>query len=606
MIDFERSQIPFSSQAIELSVEDYQSFIEPILRKNSESFFKQDVEEDDFIDFYCKKFDHYSKKTENSSEKEIYSLFKFILSFYFNPYDEKHPFDAGFKFANGTDTGLPTDIPLHHQDFLKGIVEKISCPFMRSRIADILYSIRKKDKRRNAELALDAYLIVSEKLAEKDLWAPIPTPYIKRALSLSKWLKNPEIHQNVIEKIQNFIKKKNFPFIAKIVLLLIGEKESNKDLLISILDDKARKENRIDDWAALKKVNHKMKRPKDVDFCKRRQSEIYEQQAEEADDPFHKEYWSLKSLETLPETQETKSQREKLNTHLSQASNDILKEMKLVRISLPEDCLTLIEKKSNEIKEKISEIKEKISGRSFHEVWPILLSYFTFPSRKKLEEEVEKEKSNLLGLFSPCIEYSSSSTVNSQDRSQCHRLESPDGQLSFFYTKRYFKSLTLLMFLPVLKGLEIIREEHKEIGEHDWRDLLSRSPLVPPENLRSFSKGFYDWFLAENCSALPTLIPQCENFIRFLIQQGGNNTGVYRNNEHRQEEDSFKKNLEHQIIKDTFGDDWLLQLKIFFLNEGNNGFNIGANIRHGLVNDSYYFDLKCEYIVFLILKVLIK
>ncbi|HXH54279.1 MAG TPA: hypothetical protein VNK03_00830, partial [Gammaproteobacteria bacterium] len=104
----------FFNQAIQLSIENYKNHIEPIITSKFHNQLLEVLQEKSLKEQLCIR------------EKEIYLLFKIILSFYFDlSLDRKNPSSAMVVNQQG-DSGRPSDIPENHQEFLQKIVNAIS------------------------------------------------------------------------------------------------------------------------------------------------------------------------------------------------------------------------------------------------------------------------------------------------------------------------------------------------------------------------------------------------------------------------------------------------------------------------------------------------
>ena len=158
---------------------------------------------------------------------------------------------------------------------------------------------------------------------------------------------------------------------------------------------------------------------------------------------------------------------------------------------------------------------------------------------------------------------------------------------------------------PIINGLESIRTEHAHVTENDWYDLLEDCSFIPKDRLQSYQLGLHNWFNRKNTIALPILMPQFENSVRFLIQNGGTDTSIYREKEQRQEEQPFdSKHLDHEIIKEAFGKDIVILLKILLTKK--NGFSLRHKVAHGLIDDNHFFLSEVEYFFLLLLSLVIQ
>lgn len=577
----------FLNETVKLSLDDYETYVRPILTESPTDIYK-------YSSIFYKK---YLEENESTSRKEVYSLFRLVCSLDLNTSNPESPFDPMITTPSG-DSGRLSDIPENHQVFLQEILQKITTPIVQARVADILWIIQKKNKKENAEIALKSYMLFIENNLNRQEEVLKIIDYSQRVLFLLKWTRNAKNHQEIIKKFENLIKSQeeiSCFFIKNVIPLLINKRGADKNLLVSILKSKVENSNCPDDWQSLEKVYNQLKEHSKVNERKIRQGEIYAQYGDQAKDNINKICWYEKSLEIYPNTKETKDRIKEINNKLSIASSNSPKEMQHYKVSLPQDCSDYIQNKS-------IEIKEKISGLSFLEALKALVIYIEYPSVDELKQKVEIEQSNPLGIFSPVINSFQVTNVNLQSRCESLNLDNLENVLAIYFTQQYFPFCTSIMLNLATEGLEIIRKEHNNIKEDDWITILKKS-IIPQERLESFGIGFYNWFYKRNLVALPILIPQFENLVRYLIQDSQNDTAVYRNKERKQEEESFKNNFNNGIIENKLGQDLVFQFKVLLF--ANGGFNLRNKIEHGLVDDLSFSDLKSDYLVLLMLKVVL-
>lgn len=558
----------FLNETIKLSLNDYQKYIHPVL---AESYMDIGEYSTKFLGLY-----NQHKNAENILEKEIYSLFELICSL---------------------DSGILSDITENHIIFLQNILEKIDNQLVQARIADILCSIKKENKNENAKIAINAY----ENLLKNPEIFPInKKTYIERILSLSNFI-NKNDRKNNIKKIEEFLiqEKENVRVILKIIVLLVNEKESDKKLLTSIIEEKRKDSgNWRDQWEEVAKFYSKLGNHQEVENCKISRAEAWFSSAEGAD--LESTIFALQtSLQIYPNTKKTEGRRKEISDKLSSASAKVQERMQMI---------TRQQMITRHIIEKSEKIKKEISGLNFFEALQTLVSFIKYPSIEELERSLEREKQSFRGimLFSNMTSTFKYENVNEQSRCESQNLQGKGG-MAYYFLNSYFPDYFISELLPIQQGLEIIRKKHNNIKIDDWINILKKS-IIPEKRLESFSIGFYNWFCKINQAALPILIPQFENLIRYIIQNNQQDTSIYRQKESKQEEQSFKNNLDNEIIKNKLGKDLVFQFQLLLISdkkEGLEGFNIRNKIEHGLCDDEYFLKPECNYFVLLMLKLLL-
>lgn len=594
------------NKEIKLSLEDYKNHIEPIIMEHQKR--------KDLLCIFLKK--NYS--ANNQKEQEVYLLFYMILSFYVhvdNLLDadknkKRNPYEPSIEHPNGASSGSPDDIPKNHQEFLQSIVEEISLPWVRARVADVLWITWERDKPKNANFAVTAYIVALEKQLTASMQEPIENErtveYVQRILYLSNFSEDKSQHQVlVIEKLKNFLMLHKEPiilhFFCKSVSLIIDyvKRKSNCDedllnglaSLMDIVKERVHGSDDPYDHEELSKIYNKLGDQQEAKNCTKTRAELYEQKGlfVQDFDPMSATVAYSESLKICPGAPETNSRRSKINTKLSEASSKSLEKMQKTYFLTPDNS------KSAE------RIKSEVSGLPFLEALERLVLYLPCPSRRELEEGVQEEKDNIFSPWFDIVNQHKISTVNDQARFESINSDNAQEDIAFYFTRNYFAAL-MIDLVPILEVLKWVRQEHFNINENDWSGLLQKCSLIPQKRLQSYQLGLHNWFSGKNCIALSMLIPQLENSIRFLIQTKQQDTSIFRTRQTRQEEKPFDTNLDNEIIKNLIGEDFVILLKIFLTEK--NGFTLRHKVAHGLMDDSDFRSAEVEYCVLLWLKMI--
>lgn len=137
------------------------------------------------------------------------------------------------------------------------------------------------------------------------------------------------------------------------------------------------------------------------------------------------------------------------------------------------------------------------------------------------------------------------------------------------------------------------------IEEHDIREIVEESIIVPSDRKESYIKGLMSGFSGDFMTALYILIPQVENSIRELAILCGE--PVYNLNESGIEElKTMHAILELEGVKEKLEDDFLLALKTVFCSKF--GFNMRNNIAHGIFSDKQFNSYEALYTWWFILR----
>ena len=128
----------------------------------------------------------------------------------------------------------------------------------------------------------------------------------------------------------------------------------------------------------------------------------------------------------------------------------------------------------------------------------------------------------------------------------------------------------------LLPSLKVIQQEHC-LELNFFCSIAEHSPIVPPERTQAFGKGLLAGYNGDFDLAFQVLSPQIENLIRFHLKQHGVNTRKRKNGV--DEELLLGQLLRHNKTEEIFGKDLLFDLRVLFHPRRNDQ-------AHGLIDDT--------------------
>lgn len=591
-----------------LTIEDYKKYVEPII---------SETENNKLFDLWRKFSARIVAEKEEHPKTDILHLFNLICSLNLTQNATDDPFHPSLIKADGSCSGEVKDISSNHQNFLKQVVDDIQHNDLRARVLDIIW-IKEKHSN-NLKRAVDAYMV---KITEEIKNFNIDTidfdvfNKIYRVIFLVRKDKQSNTTTKIVGEFENIIEKNKEALppsiIAKLLEILSNLAEFNLDTFMPLIEEEKIYIDNQEILSSLIKLYQKRNKQDKADFFKFKLAEVY---AGYGDSAFNtQDYLSAqcayrKALQNHPESTDYKSSFDQINAKLSNAAKLSFSQMNPYNIPIPEE---LYEKIAKVVEESSIKIEKDISNLTFPEALKKLLSFVGCPSYEEIKKETENEKRNLFGIFSSIVDHSLTTTVNDQARVQNlgsgknslkkDTDESVEENLREYFKMSCFPLINILDLNPLRKGLDVIISQHTSVTLEDWKKIFKDCSLIPEGRINSYVLGFYHWFKRENLIAIPILIPQFENFIRFLKQNAGEETSEYKKNEGRQDEGGFKANLNDKIIQEKLGPDLCFIFRALLIEKG---FNIRNDVTHGLIEDQKYDFPEYEYFTLLFLKCLL-
>lgn len=124
--------------------------------------------------------------------------------------------------------------------------------------------------------------------------------------------------------------------------------------------------------------------------------------------------------------------------------------------------------------------------------------------------------------------------------------------------------------------------EHR-LRETDLIELASRSSIVPPRRERLFGKALFAGFNHDFAIALHLLTPQVEHVVRYHLKEAGADT-TYLDKHGVQTENGLSSLCDMPELGKVFGEDLAFEIKALFCSA--NGPNLRNQLAHGLLDDN--------------------
>jgi hypothetical protein len=183
------------------------------------------------------------------------------------------------------------------------------------------------------------------------------------------------------------------------------------------------------------------------------------------------------------------------------------------------------------------------------------------------------------------------------------RMDSEDAEESFSalwgqMIRDYQLRQVLVVSGMILPALEILLVEHR-MKLDDFRYIAQHSPIVPADRTRLYGTGLQAGYEGDFGTALHLLTPQLENIVRFHLKNARVKTTAM-DQRGVETEIGFSKLMDLPEVETIFGKDLAFEFKALFCDPL--GPNLRNEVAHGLLDDSIFTSVVAVYTWWLALR----
>lgn len=168
---------------------------------------------------------------------------------------------------------------------------------------------------------------------------------------------------------------------------------------------------------------------------------------------------------------------------------------------------------------------------------------------------------------------------------------SDEARIRFEMVNSFLLTLGLVVSGEILPALRVLSSEHR-LDEGDFIQLARLSPIVPPGRERSFGRGLFMGYDEDFAGAIHFLVPQVEHMVRFHLKQAGAKTSTLDSGG-IENENGLSALMELPEATALFGENLVFEIRSLFC--GPSGPNLRNEFAHGLLDDDEYFS---PYVVY--------
>jgi hypothetical protein len=556
---------------------------------------------------------------ERKSDGKIYWLLADACSMMLSPKSTNDPFKP-FVVMDGQRSVIPDDYSKVDITFFAQIVDAIDDPWLKARLADIIWLKQRPRDIRFALMAIDSYRSIP---LNAETWVHGCLDCWERAIMLARSLnagagsRLKDIESEVIEKL-NAATEKDVFFALRLADLLeanhLGRDYPSAiaqklELLASAFKSKGELHGAREYYTASAKwfkVANDDAKWGDMTVSV---AESFVEEAEariSSDKPsyiaanmFYED--AIKIYRTIPHDKRAihnvDERIAELHRRLSESGEKSLGEMG--KISSP----------AIDIGPEIEKARNAVRGKGVVEALGAFVNLYPFARKKEIREEAIKIiRDNPLHAIIPATVISKDGRVIAKHRGMDFG-STPSDDDEIVIRKEmvdYYRiQIDFLVRTNIIPALEIMLLEHR-LREADFIGLVRQSPLVPPGRERLFVKALFAGFDRDFVTALHLLVPQIENMVRYHLKQAGVKTTTL-DSDGIETENGLSNLMKLAEVETLFREDVAFEIRSLFCDP------IGPNLRnevaHGLLDDeecqstysiyAWWFGLKLVFTTYL-------
>jgi hypothetical protein len=530
-----------------------------------------------------------AKQTGNIKNQAVFQILVDVSSDEIEPSATKKSFPEIFQHL--------TD---EHLNFLAEILDEVSDPELKARIADILWlRLGNIDM---AKKAIDAYLEITIDLENPIMLFRLAK--IERALRLGLSINANDKVKKIVARIEAIINDSNGkdPWgVSTNLMELLQEKKLQERQLFdpikyAVIAEEWAKQAELDhDWHGARRYwgitaewHHIGKNVEKAHTARMYTAETYRKEAEDSLNKHPTSYFKAsqdlkKAFEAFERLKSQCEEKGEINTKLEEIHKRLLEYQQK-----SSNELIVISSELNLSQKEMEVVISNVKGKEFLEAISGL-ARFVIPRQVSVSSQTVEEN-GLSGLFPE-------GKINEMGKVVAHQSSNNQEEAA-----RYQKIYALAFIEPARKQIiseHIIQksEDHK-IKESYLLPLVSNNPFVPSGREHLFVKGLYAGLIGDFITSTHILIPQIENSVRYLLSnRGAITSGIDNKNNGIQQENNLNTTLfpsKYPQITSIFDEDTLFELQGLLIEKS--GSNLRNRMAHGLINDNEFFSPIFSYL----------
>ena len=507
---------------------------------------------------------------------------------------------------------IPDDLSETDVAFFAEIVETIDDPWLKARLADLVWLLQRPRNIKFALAAIDSYRTIP-----LDSETPVRDrdKYWQRAINLARLLgagageRLAEMETSIIKAFTSVTREDGF--LGSWLADLLKTNSLGRDHSATIatrLEFLAREFEDEDEFPKAREYfqasAHWFKESGDDEKSTEMTVEVAETWVKEAvarlssDQPSHGVAASfyesaIQTYRTIP--------------RLERATHRVDERIAELRRSLNEsgekslDEMGVISTPGQDISQIVENAREAVRGKALDEALKAFVNLSRTNAKELRESTTELLHNSPLQALIPAMFMSSDGRVTAKRLGMNLSTTSSGDDEEVIYSKmveNYRIQVDLVVRGCIWPAQEVLLMEHR-LREADFVNLARQSPIVPIGRELLFGKALFSGYDRDFITALHILVPQIEHMVRYRLKQAGvQTTNIDSNGIENENGLSSLMDLPH--TKEIFGEDLSFEIRALFCAPF--GPNLRNNLAHGLLDDRSCYSLETIYAWWLGLK----
>ena len=548
---------------------------------------------------------------------KVLSLLAGACSMMLSPDSTNEPFKP--LWSDGQQRSIiPDDLSETDVAFFAEIVETIDDPWLKARLADLVWLLQRPRNVKFALAAIDSYRTVP---LDTDTWVRDGGKCWQRAINLARQLgtgageRLAEMEASIIKAFTSVTREDGF--LGSWLVDLFKSNALGRDHSTTIatrLESLAREFEDEDEFLKAREYfqasAYWFKESGDDEKSTEMTVEVAEGWVKEAiarvssDQPSYMVAASfyesaIQTYRTIPRSERATHRVDEriaeLRRHLNEFGEKSLDEMGV--ISIP----------GQDISQIVEDAREGVRGKALDEALKAFVNLSRTSAKELRESAIELlHNSPLQGLI-PAIFMSSDGRVTAKRSGMNLSTTSSGDDDEVIYSKmveKYCFHVDLVVRACIWPAQEVLLMEHR-LREADFVNIARQSPIVPIGRELLFGKALFAGYDRDFVTALHILVPQIEHMVRHHLKQAGVQTTNIDSNG-IENENGLSSLMDLPQTKEIFGEDLSFEIRALFCAPF--GPNLRNNLAHGLLDDrscyspdtiyAWWFGLKLVFIHF--------
>ncbi len=529
------------------------------------------------------------------SQAKVLWLLGDACSMMLSPESINEPFKRAKVMREGR-PAIPEDLSESDITFLSEIVDSIDDPWLKARLADIVWLRKRPRDVRFALMAIDSYRSIP---IDRETWVFEGQECWERAIHLARMLKAgsgdrlKEIEDAVIRTFETATRQDGFLALWLAGLLLDnGLGRDKQSIIAQKLESLARE---FDDEGDFRRAREFFKAsakwfkaagdtPKSIEmtvavaegFVKEAKARIAsEKPSHMAAAGFYED--AIQTYRTIPRSERSIHQVDErlkdLQLCLNESGKKALDEMGV--ISTP----------GIDLSQYIEDARSSVHGKSTIEALKAFATLQPYSKVKELRQQVIEKlrKYPLQAIIPEIVMGRDGRIIAKRPRMGLSDTPSEEDEIGICAEMIHDHGIMVGMVVQgrILPALEVLQLEHR-LRESDFIYLASRSPIVPIGRERLFGMALSAGYDYDFVTALHLLVPQIEHMVRYHLKSAGVKTTTL-DSKGIETENGLSTLIDLLECETIFGEDLTFEIKALFCDAC--GPNLRNELAHGLLDD---------------------